>query len=182
VEKVFCIGFHKTGTTSLAHALAYLGYSVTGPNFVNDQRIHSDLWALARPLIEQFDAFQDNPWPVLFRQIFRSVPGARFILTERHPDDWIRSASYFFSGQSTEMRRLIYGAGSPEGNLDNYLAVYNRHYADVQAYFEDRPSKLLRMNLFVGAEWAPLCAFLGKPKPDAPFPHVRPASPAKRVR
>jgi hypothetical protein len=30
--KVFGIGFHKTATTSLAKALSYLGYRVTGPN------------------------------------------------------------------------------------------------------------------------------------------------------
>ena len=29
--KVFGIGFHKTATTSLAKALSYLGYRVTGP-------------------------------------------------------------------------------------------------------------------------------------------------------
>ena len=28
--KVFCIGFHKTGTTSLETALTKLGYKVTG--------------------------------------------------------------------------------------------------------------------------------------------------------
>src|SRR6056297_867865 len=182
MEKVFCIGFHKTGTSSVGKALSHLGYRVTGPTFVNDSRIHRDLWSLASRLTDEFDAFQDNPWRILFRQIDRAIPDARFILTERHPHDWIRSVGSFFAGQSTEMRKLIYGSGSPVGNLDNYLAVYNRHYADVQAYFEDRPSKLLRMDLFVGAEWAPLCEFLGKPKPDAPFPHVRPASPAKRVR
>jgi UDP-N-acetylmuramate-alanine ligase len=37
--KVFCIGFHKTGTTSLAVALKTLGYRVTGPNGVHDPDI-----------------------------------------------------------------------------------------------------------------------------------------------
>ena len=30
--KIFCIGFHKTGTKSLGLALGILGYKVTGPN------------------------------------------------------------------------------------------------------------------------------------------------------
>src|SRR5215472_9937783 len=34
--KVFGIGFHKTATTSLAKALSYLGYRVTGPNWVDN--------------------------------------------------------------------------------------------------------------------------------------------------
>ena len=59
--KVFCIGFHKTGTTSLAVALRQLGYRVTGHNGVSDADIAEKVYEMAYGLVEQYDAFQDNP-------------------------------------------------------------------------------------------------------------------------
>ena len=47
--KIFGIGFHKTGTTSLAQALKMLGFSVTGPNGINDPNIADN----ARYLIQR---------------------------------------------------------------------------------------------------------------------------------
>ncbi len=46
--KVFCIGFHKTGTSSLAVALKTFGYRVTGPNGVNNPNTETmqSLWPM----------------------------------------------------------------------------------------------------------------------------------------
>jgi len=174
MRKVFCIGFHKTGTSSIGLALEALGYRVTGPNFVNDPRIHRELWALARPLIDKYDGFQDNPWPILYRQIERAVPDAKFILTYRDPEDWLRSVRSFFGSHSTPMREIVYGYGSPEGNVDIYLDRYHTHYAEVCRHFSDQPERLLRINLFEGDGWPKICSFLDKQTPDVKFPHVRP--------
>ena len=65
--------------------------------------------------------------------------------------------------------RMI-GQGVFGGRLDDRdhaIAIYERNTAEVQAAFP--PDRLLTYSL--GDGWAPLCAFLGKPVPDAPFPH-----------
>ena len=49
--KVFCIGFHKTGTTSLERALEMLGYRVTGPNNTKDPDIAEKVYDLADELV-----------------------------------------------------------------------------------------------------------------------------------
>jgi len=180
--KIFCIGFHKTGTSSIGKALSLLGFRVTGPNFVNDPKIHADLWSLARPLIHEYDAFQDNPWPILFRQVDRYVPGARFILTSRDACAWGQSVETFFGNQSSQMRQLIYGSGAPQGNLERYLRRYRKHYEEVETYFSTSPDRLLSLNLFEGDGWEKLCGFLGTPVPAIPFPHVKPKSTAQRDR
>lgn len=41
------------------------------------------------------------------------------------------------------------------------------------------PERLLVMNLKEG--WAPLCAFLGKPIPDEPFPRVNESEAAEKT-
>ena len=176
-HKIFCIGFHKTGTTSLAEALTELGYRVTGPNGVEDPDIGHHVHALADELIPQFDAFQDNPWPLLYRRLDEQYPNSRFILTLRDPDSWIRSQVKHFGTDETPMRRWIYGAdrGCPQDNEAHYLEYFNAHNQAVRDYFQDRPNDLLTLSLIDGDGWDKLCRFLDKPVPGRAFPHVNKA-------
>ncbi|AHG93585.1 hypothetical protein J421_6050 (plasmid) [Gemmatirosa kalamazoonensis] len=171
--KVFCIGFHKTGTKSLTAALGTLGYRVTGPNGVRDPDIATKVLDLANALVPKYDAFQDNPWPIIYREMDARYPGSKFILTLRDRDAWIRSQVNHFGTEVTPMRQWIYGehAGFPAGNEDIYLARYDRHNAEVREYFAHRPDDLLVMPIDDSADWEPLCRFLGRPIPDVPFPH-----------
>lgn len=183
-NKVFCIGFHKTGTTSLENALKQLGYRVTGPNNTKDPDIASKVHALADELVARYDAFQDNPWPVLYREMDQKYPGSRFILTMRSPESWINSQVRDFGTRETPMRRWIYGedAGCPEGNESTYVERYERHNREVLEYFADRPDDLLVMDLPRGDGWPELCKFLGEPEPDGPFPHSNKASVSRAVK
>ncbi len=170
MTKVFVIGFHKTGTTSLSHALTLLGYSVTGPNGVRDPNIAKNVERMALALVDQHDAFQDNPWPILFEKLDRWCPNSKFILTMRDTEKWIRSQVRHFGKEISPMREWIYGKGCPEGNEDVYIERYERHNRDVMEYFKDRSEDLLVMSLERGDGWEELCPFLGKAMPDVSFP------------
>ena len=170
--KVFCIGFHKTGTTSLRVALQALGYRVTGPNGVNDPDIENNVYAMADGLVEEYDAFQDNPWPIIYKTLDEKYPGSKFILTTRTPESWINSQVRHFGKGVTPMRTWIYGFGCPEGNEDVYLSRYLHHNQEVVDYFKDRPADLLIMNLTEGDGWEKLCSFLGTGIPSTHFPHA----------
>ena len=174
-RKIFCIGFHKTGTTSLALALEQLGYRVTGPNGVHDPHIAANVLPMARRLVEAFDAFQDNPWPVIFKHLDHAYPGSKFILTVREPSAWLNSALTHFGSEETPMRAWIYGAGSPRGNEDVYLRRYVGHNEEVLRHFAGRPDDLLVMDLARGDGWQELCSFLGRDVPAVPFPHANQA-------
>jgi hypothetical protein len=174
--KVFCVGFHKTGTTSLAVALKALGYRVTGPNGVHDPEIATNVLPMAHGLVGKYDAFADNPWPVIYRHLDVRYPGSRFILLLRDPASWIESQVRHFGRKETPMRKWIYGVGCPEGNEDTYLKRFKDHNADVLSYFKSRPRDLLVMELSRGDGWNELCPFLGADIPDIPFPHVNRAS------
>jgi hypothetical protein len=172
--KVFCIGFHKTGTSSMAQALRILNYRVTGPNGQNDPDIARNVYKMAAKLAKRYDAFQDNPWPIIYRWCHEQYPDAKFILTIRDPEKWYKSQGNF-GEQVTPMRQWIYGpeAGSPAGNRERYLERYNAHNADVREYFEGS-SNFLEIDITSGESWERLCAFLGKPIPGEPFPHANP--------
>lgn len=173
--KVFCIGFQKTGTSSLSLALKSLGYRVTGPNGQKDPNISKNVLPMAYKITERYDAFQDNPWPVIFKEMDARYPGSKFILTVRDPASWIRSAVNHFGYHETPMRQWIYGKGCPQGNEDTYLNRYNRHNELVLEYFKNRPHDLLVMDLSKGDGWEKLCSFLGCKAPKSSFPQTRKA-------
>jgi len=169
--KIFCIGFHKTGTKSLATALSKLGYSITGPNGVKDSKIAHNVYTMAHNLVKKYDAFQDNPWPIIFKEMDKSYPGSKFILTVRDTEAWIKSIVSHFGKRKTPMRKWIYGIGFPKGNEDIYIRRYEKHNKEVREYFKNRPDDLLILDLTKGEGWEKICPFLGKDIPNIPFPH-----------
>ncbi len=174
--KVFCLGFHKTGTTSLRVALETLGYRVTGPNGVKDPDIEKNVLPMAYDLAEKFDAFQDNPWPIIYQELDAKYQGCKFILMLRDSESWIKSQVRHFGRKETPMRKWIYGVGCPEGNEDIYIKRFEDHTREVQNYFKNRPQDLLVMDLAKGDGWDKLCPFLGADIPDVAFPHANKAS------
>ncbi len=176
--KIFCVGFHKTGTTSLAAALTCLGYRVTGPNWIANPNIRVEALNLALSLVPQYDAFQDNPWPILFRELHQEFPHAKFILTTRPPDEWIRSVVQHFGTETTPMREWIYGPGhgSPLGSEELYIARLTEHNRAVLEYFQRAPYSLLHFRITAGDGWEALCSFLDKPVPSSPFPYLNAAT------
>jgi hypothetical protein len=170
--KIFCIGFHKTGTTSLKAALQVLGYSIKGPSGRGNADLAANVESIARRLVPKYDAFQDNPWPIIFPFLDREFPGSKFILTLRDSDQWIGSIVDHFGKKETKMRAWIYGPAhaDPSGNEAVYVARYERHNREVIEYFKDRPGDLLVLDLSAGEAWPRICGFLGDPVPDVPFP------------
>jgi hypothetical protein len=179
--KVFGIGFHKTATTSLAKALSYLGYRVTGPNWVDNRNIAEEVYEMAFDLANRFDAFQDNPWPILYKELDRKFPGSKFILTLRPSDQWFRSVVNHFDEKETPMREWIYGIGRPKGNEDIYIRRYERHNREVLEYFKDRSEQLLVLNITAGEGWTKLCPFLGERIPTIGFPCANTASDREKL-
>jgi hypothetical protein len=179
--KVFCIGFHKTGTKTLRSALKILGYRVTGPNGVMNKNIARDVHSMTDRLVEKYDAFQDNPWPILYRELDRKYPGSKFILTLRPSDKWISSIVKHFGKWKTPMRKWIYGVAAPAGNESIYVRRYEKHNKEVPEYFKDRPEDLLVFKMSEGDGWEQLCPFLGHPIPNKTFPHVNKADSRERL-
>ena len=97
-------------------------------------------------------------------------PDAKFILTLREPNSWIESVKTHFGTQTTPMRELIYGVGSPVGNENAYLARLQQHEREVQKFFTSQPERLLTMRITEGEGYEKLCPFLQRETPPEPFP------------
>ena len=169
--RVFCVGWHKTGTSTLGLALIKLGYSVLGCRLDMVHPLRRGDTGEVLELAGQFDALQDVPWAALFRELDERYPGSKFILTERDEAAWLKSAAAHFGDTPIPLHGWLYGQESLRGNEGLYLDRYRQHNREVRQYFADRPDDLLILRLGNGDEWQAICTFLGHPEPAEKFPH-----------
>jgi hypothetical protein len=170
--RVFCIGWHKTGTTSMGTALLALGYRVLGCRLDMVHPLRNGDIDSVIDVAADFDALQDVPWAALYRELDQRFPGSKFILTERDEEKWLASASRHFAGSEIPLHGWLYGSGRLLGNEELYLNRYRRHYIEVKEYFNGRDSDLLTLDLERGDGWPELCRFLDASAPSSKFPHI----------
>lgn len=176
-QKVFCIGFQKTGTTSLEAALTRLGYRVASVFGKDCSLVELTAGFKARGLeiAAGYDAVQDMPWPLMFRELDAAFPNARFILSWRETTSWYRSITRHFGSNPSVIQQLTYGedAAFPQGHEARYRAVYEAHNAAVRAHFNNRLGDLLEFSLERGDGWPELARFLDiGSAPQGPFIHA----------
>jgi hypothetical protein len=192
--KVFCIGAHKTGTTSMGQALATLGFSVfPESHWYADLPLRDDFYAgrytrLAE-LIGSHDAFEDSPFNHgdFYKWLHGAYPGARFILTVRDTDGliashrrWLKHLRRLVFPQNREVEafvRFFWQHEYRQGDfIDNEAAIreiYEARNRSAIEFFSDKPGTLLTLDLEQhAAPWDPLCAFLNVEVPSAAFPHL----------
>lgn len=175
--KVFCLGFAKTGTNTLTQMLEPMGYRVAGydqfRHFSKADVVTRDaLLAHALEVMKDYDASQDSPWPIFYREMDAAFPGSKFIHVIRDSQRWLDSATNDFGGHPNPVRVPIYGSDRPDGNEIGWLDRYETHNAEVAAYFADRPDDYLQMKLEGGINYKAVCDFLGEPYKGQKVPHA----------
>ncbi|MFO1395132.1 MAG: sulfotransferase [Steroidobacteraceae bacterium] len=187
--KIFGIGFYKTGTTTLFEALRMLGYDAVNGDTPGSYPGADDGATLIRridagdyrlPTFEMFDAFTDNPYFRIWREIYAMFPDARYILTVRDEGPWIASCTRFFHNRRVRPMRLwMFGPHADPSRNDEsrqaWLDAYRRHNHAVREFFASRPHQFLEFDPTAGPAWESLCAFLDAPVPSLPWPHANPS-------
>lgn len=190
--KVIGTGVGRTGTYSLRLAINHLGL---GPCHHMEEVLHNQakqvpLWADAlkgkpdwRALYRGYESAVDWPTAGFHRELVSAFPSAKFILTTRSPDSWVSSFSETIykilatTDQAPPHMRawlemcvaVISRTGFPPG-LDE-TALKKAFAAHDNAVRTAIPAdRLLIYQVKEG--WGPLCAFLGVPVPDVPFPRT----------
>ena len=193
--KVIGAGLPRTGTMSMQAALDELGFPCYHMETVVKKPAHTKMWdafisgeseidwAL---LYDGFEAAVDAPSCFYAAELLMFYPEAKVVLTVREPARWFASISKL----NRVVRRLktVGYVVRPLGRFVSfayklhrlhqipiesddealYLEAFAKHNAAVQ---EAVPAeKLLVFRVSEG--WEPLCAFLGVPVPDKPFPHL----------
>ncbi|MBT5872634.1 MAG: hypothetical protein HOH43_04375 [Candidatus Latescibacteria bacterium] len=170
--KVFCIGLQRTGTTSLHSALEILGY----------RSVHGAFAMFPDPsqdVLDQYDAFSDNPIPLLYQALDKRCPGSKFILTTRDIEGWLRSVKWLFTTGRIEgnwqadpiidhVHAALYGASDYDES--QFRRTWQEYHDEVSLYFSDRSQDLLMLDLALDNKWEALCRFLNAEIPEVDFP------------
>lgn len=192
--KVFGLGLSRTGTRSLTIALQIMGYDVV--HYPIDDETFEDLAEAnyAFRILEHYDGITDITVSPFYAELDRTWPDAKFILTTRSKEAWLRSCrNHWYNrpafpevedeSNATHMkiRRLLRAAtyGTYAYNADRFSQVYDQHVRNVQAYFADKPGKLLTLDICGGEGWEKLAPFLSRDVPNQSFPHKGKALSAK---
>ena len=182
--KVIGSGLGRTGTMSTKLALEQLGFAPC--HHMVEMFMHPEtlpLWIDAGngngdwdAMFEGYSAMVDHPGCAYWRELADHYPDAKVLHTVRDPDKW------FDSTQAT-----IFNPdrpGPPGGPMkvffDQLYAWYGGDMHDrgfMTNFFRRHTEAVIagvpkdRLLVFNVAEgWAPLCAFLGVPVPDTPYP------------
>lgn len=167
------VGFQKTGTSTLREALKILGYKVKDTSRRPLIPILKGKWHRVLSLLQNYDAVEDTPWFMIYKELDRLVPNSKFILTIRDEESWYNSVKKHIGDLRSANHEWIYGRGKglPKDDRENTIAVYKRHNQGVLEYFKNRPDDLLILDFTKGDGWEELCCFLNREIPEKPFPH-----------
>jgi hypothetical protein len=139
-NKVFVIGFGKTGTSSMKRAIEYFGFKV-GDQTVAE--VLSEDWSRGRSdriirYCNTADAFQDFPFmmPGLYKLLDQKFPNSKFILTVRDsPDQWFSSLIKFHSNVFSSDKEALPSIH----DLENAEYRYRGWTLDVFKFFWNYP-------------------------------------------
>jgi len=174
--KIFCIGLNKTGTATIGKCGEILGMKVKGydRNLLEDVVLRDDFERVYQ-LIDEYDLFQDWPWPLVYKRLDRLYPDSKFILTTRVSDSiWLKSlkSHSLITMPKEHSRKLAYGYNYPQGREKEHMDLYNAHNKEVRNYFANRPDDLLEVCWEKGDGFKQICTFLNMKYPDAELPHL----------
>lgn len=177
-------GLPRTGTLSLKAALTQLGF---GPcHHMLELVTHPErmaLWVAAGDggadwdaIFDGYHSTTDAPACYFWRELVERYPTAKVVHSVRDPDTWLSSFQALASANSSvvmspERRRFaeMTAKRRPDHNdRDAMLDWFKRQTEDVT-----RAIPTGRLLVFEAAQgWPPLCAFLGVPVPETPFPRL----------
>jgi Sulfotransferase domain len=189
--KVIGVGFGRTGTNSLKHALEMLGFAKCHHMVeVIENLEQAPLFlAAARGEVVDWDTIYEGyqsccDWPSchFWRELSAYYPEAKVILSHRNAQSWFNSMSETILPLLTNKpskdadpimqmgHEIVFEQtfGGRVDDRDHVIGVYERHNQAVRESIA--PDRLLVFEAKDG--WEPLCAFLEVPVPEQPYPNT----------
>ncbi len=199
--KVFCVGFNKTGTTSLQDTFGRWKFGVA-PTINGTMLLQEIKCGIYKGLIDlcnkNYNFYQDVPFslPGIYKIIHEHFPDAKFILLTRDSDAWWHSIKTFhkllFSKDGTDLteQKLRSSGFAYKGFIWDYynytfqpetgsvlydrnklVKVFEQHNHDVTQYFCGSPN-FISIDISKSTDYDRLCTFMNiVPSLRTTFPH-----------
>jgi hypothetical protein len=178
MSKVVVISPYRTATQSTNILLQQLGYKTLhyGGKAINNFILkgYSKDFVLEKMSVftEMFDAFSDNPFPVMYEYFDITYPGSKFIMIKRSPESWYESLKrlnvYLNKDIIDPFERTFfetYLTNVPERfdeiSIKDYTKTYNSHIEAVNKYFQGKDN-LLSLDISDEKKGIKIAQFLDK--------------------
>lgn len=163
-SKVFCIGFNKTGTTSLGKSLEILGYNNSSFNRIVWRKYYAnnDINKILK-YTAKFDSVDDLPWlkEDMIPKLDKAFPGSKFIYLTREEESWKKS-----------LYNWRYKTFEEYPDLEKSLKEFRDHKRFVLNYFKKRQKNdFMILDIKDKKGFKKLADFLGKTADRESFPH-----------
>jgi len=120
--KIFNVSHHKCGTSSMQEAFKVLGFkSYHWATCMDWWKPYLEGQAMDPRLSEDNTAFGDLPIPMMYRELYRLYPEARFVFVRRDRMQWLESLKKHLSRAWLEphpVHTMFYGYPITSANLD----------------------------------------------------------------
>lgn len=181
--KIVGVGLPKTGTTTLGYCFRRFGFKHRTFDMDLALQVKRNHLNQALKEAEKYEAFEDWPWFLIYRELDQRFPNSKFILTLRkdtatyvtslkghHNREGIREPGFVKPHYWDE----VFGVEPAQWDYQKSAQRYERHNQAVCEYFGDRINRdLLVVCWENGDGWTELSRFLNKRSPHEPFPHLR---------
>jgi hypothetical protein len=181
--KVVGVGLPKTGTTSLGYCFRRFGFKHRSYDMDLALQVKRNHLDPALKEAENYEALEDWPWFLIYKELDQRFPGSKFVLTlRRDVGTYVRSLQGHHEREGIRRDSFVkpywwdevFGVEPSKWDYGQSAERYERHNREVREYFADRiDTDLLIVCWENGDDWARLSRFLNKRQPDEPFPHLR---------
>jgi len=173
--KIIGVGLNKTGTKTLRHYFTQMGLTHQTYNLEMFHLFQKGDFESLFQFMEDYDSFEDWPWPLFYKEIDQHFEDAIFILTTRkNPEIWYKSLCKMAirRGPFNNFEKYIYGYNMPQGRKKEHIDFYNKHNQEVLDHFKDRPHKLLQICWGDGSTANEVAKFIGKSDLNLQAEHI----------
>ena len=152
--KVFCVGFNKTGTSSLHSYFQHHGLK-SMHNLVWQEATHYLGPKRLATFLKQYDAFSDGEMANIER-IYELYPDAYYILNVRELDSWVKSRIKWlhrnYPKQVNGPMGQDYRALGDQA-IPTWVKRRNVYHNHVKEFFKNNGGKLLTINVCSDPKW-----------------------------
>ncbi len=192
--KVIGAGYPRTGTSSLKLALEQLGFGrCHHMREVIMDPPSAALWLQAadgradwEAIFDGYQSCTDAPGCSFWRELVDYYPQAKVLLSVRDPEQWFESTQQTVFSDQMLGRQQKLGGQTETPMAEFFEKIVTREFGEhihdrdfMLAQFERRKQEVIaavpapRLLVYdVREGWEPLCAWLGVPVPESPFPHT----------
>jgi hypothetical protein len=199
-KKIFCIGFNKTGTTSLSDLFLTEGFKVAPQRpfeLLLDEYLNKEYFKITDLIKKEYydyRFFQDVPFsfPDFYKHLYKEFPKSIFILSVRNSsEEWYNSLIRFHSALIkliiptanlndiknintwvyTVMTKVHNGLEDDIYNKENLIESYEKHNNDVIDFFKGKDN-FIKINLSNPEDFKNLQEFLNIKFKSEKFPHL----------